>query len=101
MRPIIAFAANRSSVPCQSPAPRPRCVISVRTNPGATAFTVMLRGPSSIAKRLMGGAFLLPWLKPKLGPDRLMAVGALGQAVAMVLYGFARVPATAILASVG
>jgi hypothetical protein len=46
------------------------------------------------------GAFFLPWLKPKLGPDWLMAVGALAQAVAMVLYGLARVPATAILASV-
>jgi MFS family permease len=47
----------------------------------------------------VGGAFFLPWLKPKLGPDRLMAVGALGQALAMVLYGIARDPATALVAS--
>ena len=40
----------------------------------------------------VGGAFFLPWLKPKLGPDRLMALGALGQAIAMVLYGLAREP---------
>jgi predicted MFS family arabinose efflux permease len=53
-----------------------------------------------IGASAVGGAFFLPWLKPKLGPDRLMAVGALGQAVALVLYGLARVPATAILASV-
>jgi Transmembrane secretion effector len=53
-----------------------------------------------IGASAVGGAFFLPWLKPKLGPDRLMAVGALGQAVAIVLYGLARVPATAILASV-
>src|SRR6516225_11274944 len=53
-----------------------------------------------IGASAVGGAFLLPWLKRKLGPDRLMAVGALGQVVAMVLYGLARVPATAILASV-
>jgi MFS family permease len=53
-----------------------------------------------IGASAVGGAFFLPWLKPKLGPDRLMALGALGQAVAMVLYGLARVPATAILASV-
>ena len=52
IRAIIAFAAKLSSVPCQSP-PRPRCVISVRTKPGATAFTVMLWGPSSMAKRLV------------------------------------------------
>ena len=47
----------------------------------------------------VGGAFFLPWLKSKLGPDRLMALGALGQAVAMILYGFARDPATALIAS--
>src|SRR6516165_6176329 len=38
----------------------------------------------------VAGAFLLPWLKKKLGADRLMALGALGQALAMVLYGLAR-----------
>ena len=43
MRPNIAFAAKRSSVPCQSAAPRPPRVMSVRTKPDATAFTVMLR----------------------------------------------------------
>jgi hypothetical protein len=29
-----------------------------------------------IGASAVGGAFFLPWLKPKLGPDRLMAVGA-------------------------
>ncbi len=53
-----------------------------------------------IGASAVGGSFLLPWLKAKLGPDRLMALGALGQAVAMVLYGVAREPATALLASV-
>ena len=48
----------------------------------------------------VGGAFLIPWLKPKLGPDWLMALGALGQAIAMVLYGIAREPTTALVASV-
>ena len=47
----------------------------------------------------VAGAFLLPWLKAKLGPDWLMAIGALGQALAMVLYGFAREPVTALIAS--
>jgi MFS family permease len=47
----------------------------------------------------VGGAFFLPWLKPKLGPDRVMALGAIGQAVAMVLYGLAREPVTALIAS--
>ena len=48
----------------------------------------------------VGGAFFLPWLKPKLGPDRLMALGAVGQAIAMVLYGLAREPLVALVASV-
>jgi predicted MFS family arabinose efflux permease len=47
----------------------------------------------------VGGAFFLPWLKANVGPDRLMALGALGQAIAMLLYGLAREPATALLAS--
>ncbi len=47
----------------------------------------------------VGGAFVLPWLKSKLGPDRLMAVGALGQALAMVLYGVAHEPLLALVAS--
>jgi MFS family permease len=48
----------------------------------------------------VAGAFLLPWLKVKLGPDQLMAVGALGQALAMVLYGLAHEPVMALAASV-
>jgi hypothetical protein len=64
---------------------------------GPALYGVLL---SVIGASAVGGAFFLPWLKPKLGPDRLMAVGALGQAVAMVPYGLPRVPATAILASV-
>jgi len=47
----------------------------------------------------VAGAFLLPWLRKKLGADRLMALGALGQALAMVLYGLAREPITALAAS--
>jgi MFS family permease len=47
----------------------------------------------------VGGAFLIPWLKPKLGPDRLMAAGTLGQALAMALYGVAWEPTLALIAS--
>ncbi len=47
----------------------------------------------------VGAAFFLPWLKPRLGPDWLMAMGALGQAVAMVLYGLAAEPTLALIAS--
>ncbi len=48
----------------------------------------------------VGGAFVLPWLKSKLGPDRLMAAGALGQAAAMVLYGLAHEPLLALAAGI-
>jgi MFS family permease len=47
----------------------------------------------------VSGAFLLPWLKARFGPDRVMALGACGQALAMVLYGVAREPVVALLAS--
>ena len=47
----------------------------------------------------VGGAFFLPGLKRKLGPDRLMALGTMGQVIAMVLYGLAREPIMALAAS--
>jgi MFS family permease len=45
-------------------------------------------------------ALFLPWLKARLGPDHLVAAGTLGTALAMVLYGIARHPAPAFLASI-
>jgi MFS family permease/quinol monooxygenase YgiN len=48
----------------------------------------------------VGGALILPWLKKQLGADRMVASGTFGTAAAMVLYGVAREPATAVLASV-
>jgi hypothetical protein len=52
-----------------------------------------------IGASAVAGAFLLPWAKAKFGADRLMALGAFGQALAMVLYGLAREPVTALVAS--
>jgi MFS family permease len=46
------------------------------------------------------GALALPWLKPRLGADRLVAAGTLGTAVAMVLFGLARNSATALAAGI-
>ncbi len=53
----------------------------------------------AIGAGAVGGAFALPWAKAKLGPDRLVAAGSLGTAVAMVLFGLARDSATALCAS--
>lgn len=53
-----------------------------------------------IGASAIGSAFALPWLKRKLGPDHLVAVGAIFTAVALLLFGMARQPAGAIAASV-
>jgi MFS family permease len=64
---------------------------------GGPGFYGILLGV--IGAGAVSGAFFLPWLKEKFGPDRLMALGAAGQAVAMVLYGVAHDPLTALFAS--
>ena len=64
---------------------------------GPSLYGVLL---GVIGAGAVGGAFFLPWLQSKLGPNRLMALGALGQALAMVLYGLAREPGMALAASV-
>ena len=47
----------------------------------------------------VAGAFALPWLKRRLGPDGLVVLGTLGTAVTLVLFGLARQPAMAFAAS--
>ena len=47
----------------------------------------------AIGAGAVGGAFALPWLKARLGPDRLVAAGTFGTAIAMALFGLARDPA--------
>jgi len=52
----------------------------------------------AIGAGAVGAAFILPWLKIKLGPDRTVATGTLGTAVALLLFAFARDAATALAA---
>jgi MFS family permease len=47
----------------------------------------------------VGGAFALPALKAKVGPDGLMALATLGTGVAMAIFGVAREPLAALAAS--
>ena len=54
----------------------------------------------AIGAGAVAGAFALPWLKRKLGPDRLVAGGTVGTAATLVLFGFAREPAVGLCASV-
>jgi MFS family permease len=42
----------------------------------------------------IGGSFALGWLRTKLGPDRLVAVGTAVTVFALVLFGLARDPTT-------
>ena len=54
----------------------------------------------AIGAGAVGGAFALPWLKAKLGPDRLVAVGTVGTAITLVLFGLAREPLMGLSASI-
>jgi Transmembrane secretion effector len=46
----------------------------------------------------VGGSLALRWLKEELGPDRLVATGSVGAALALILFGLAREPIAAICA---
>jgi predicted MFS family arabinose efflux permease len=62
----------------------------------ATLYGVLL---GAIGVSAVGGAFALPWLNDRLGPDGMAAAGALGTAAATALFGLAHDPATALAAS--
>jgi len=63
---------------------------------GAELYGALL---GAIGAGAIAGAFLLPNLRKKLGPDRLVAAGALGTATTLLMYALAREAATAIVAS--
>jgi predicted MFS family arabinose efflux permease len=54
----------------------------------------------AIGAGAVGGAFASPWLKSVMGVDKLVAAGTIGTAVALLLFGSARRPAAALVASV-
>jgi MFS family permease len=54
----------------------------------------------AIGAGAVGGAFLLPRLKAKIGPDRIVAAGEVGTALTLVLFGLAREPVVALAASI-
>lgn len=53
----------------------------------------------AIGAGAVSAAFALPWLKLRVGPDRLVAGGTIGTAVALVLFALAKEPAVALAAS--
>jgi len=64
---------------------------------GADLYGFLL---GAIGVGAVGGSFLLPWLKAKLGPDRLVAAGSIGTAAAMSLFGLAHDSIMALSASI-
>ena len=53
---------------------------------------------AAIGVGTVGGSLIIRWLKDELGPDRLIAAGSLGAAFALVLFGLAHDPITAVSA---
>ena len=53
----------------------------------------------AIGAGAVAGAFVLPWAKAKIGADWMVKAGTIGTAIALALFGFARDPVTAVLAS--
>lgn len=64
---------------------------------GAEIYGLLL---GAIGVGAIGGAFALPRLKAKLGPDRLVAAGTVGTAVTLVLFGVAHGVVIALVASI-
>ena len=54
----------------------------------------------AIGAGAVGTAFVLRWLKAKLGPDRLVATGTTGSALALLLFAFAHTEGLGLAASV-
>jgi MFS family permease len=71
-------------------------VARVQLAGGARLYGLLL---GAIGFGAIVGAFALPYLKTALGPDELVVAGTLGTAAALVLYGLAHAPATALVAS--
>ncbi len=58
--------------------------VQIKGGPDIYGFLLAAIGIGAVS-----GAFALPWLKSKLGPDRLVAGGTLGSALALMLFGLA------------
>jgi MFS family permease len=54
----------------------------------------------AIGAGAVGGAFAMPWLRARLGPNLLVTSGMVGTAVTLALYGIAHDAITALVASV-
>jgi len=62
---------------------------------GPQTYGILL---GAIGVGAVGGSLALRWLKNELGPDRLVATGSVGAALALILFGLAHEPIVAICA---
>jgi MFS family permease len=53
----------------------------------------------AIGAGAVGGAFALPWAKSRLGPDGVVVAASIGTALALLLFGLARMAAIGFIAS--
>jgi MFS family permease len=67
----------------------------IASGPGLYGVLLGAIGAGAVA-----GAFALPWAKVRLGPDRVVIAASIGTALALMLFGIARLPAIALLASI-
>jgi MFS family permease len=89
---------------------------TVAVYPFASAYVALLpliarsqmsQGPAlygallgAIAIGAVAGSFALAWLKRKLGPDGTVVLGTIGTAIALVMFGLARIPSVALGAAI-
>lgn len=94
---------------------RATLIRTVAVYPFACAFLALLplvarhqmtQGPElygillgAVSVGAIGGSLALTWLKNKLGPDRVVAAGTLGIAIALIVFGVARDPRIAFCAA--
>jgi MFS family permease len=67
-----------------------------RIGGGPETYGILL---GAIGLGAVAGAFVMPSWKAKIGPDRLVRAASLGTTVALLLFGVAREPIVALLAS--
>jgi predicted MFS family arabinose efflux permease len=72
-------------------------VASSQTSGGPTLYGLLL---GAIGLGAIIGSLGLHWLKSQLGPNAIVALGTLGTALALVLFGLAHEPLTAVYACV-
>jgi predicted MFS family arabinose efflux permease len=63
---------------------------------GPALYGILL---GTIGTAAVSGAFVLPWVKNRLGCDWMLALGTIGTAVATVLFAASRTPPIALVAS--